>query len=135
MGESLLRISRARENLFKIMVDILESATPLDFANAGFFYSHSRMNGLQVTCFSCARVLDITSCADPHFAGLHSPTCQRTSPVIEPDHIPAAPGCLLALRFLPFGVAHTTILASSALLFGLTWDSKAHIFYAFLIVT
>jgi len=46
--ESLLRISRAKENLFKIMVDILDRATPYDFANAGFFYSHPRMNGLQV---------------------------------------------------------------------------------------
>ena len=85
----------------------------------------------QVTCFSCAQVLDITSCANSHFAGLHSSTCQRKS-VIRPDHVPT---CLLPLRHLPFGIANTVLLASSALLFGLTWDSRAHIYYAFLIVT
>ena len=46
--ENLLRISGVKEDLFKIMVDILNSATPHDFANAGFFYSHPRMTGLQV---------------------------------------------------------------------------------------
>ena len=46
--ENLLRISGVKEDLFKIMVDILDSATPHDFANAGFFYSHPRMTGLQV---------------------------------------------------------------------------------------
>ena len=46
-----VRESRAKENLWrkrKIMVDILDRATPQDFANAGFFYSHPRMTGLQV---------------------------------------------------------------------------------------
>ena len=45
------RESRPQENRLtkiKIMVEILDGASPHDFANVGFFYSHPRMTGLQV---------------------------------------------------------------------------------------
>lgn len=47
------RESRPQENRLtkiKIMVEILDGASPHDFANVGFFYSHPRMTGLQVHC-------------------------------------------------------------------------------------
>ena len=46
--------SKAKDNLLrnpkktKLMAEILEKSNPIDFANAGFFYSHPRMQGLQV---------------------------------------------------------------------------------------
>ena len=46
--------SKTKENLLrnpkktKLMAEILEKSNPIDFANAGFFYSHPRMQGLQV---------------------------------------------------------------------------------------
>ena len=53
--------SKAQENLLgnlkktKLMEEILQNATPLDFAKAGFFYSHPRMKGLQVGDTSLSR--------------------------------------------------------------------------------
>ena len=46
--------SKTKDNLLrnpertKLMAEILEKSNPIDFANAGFFYSHPRMQGLQV---------------------------------------------------------------------------------------
>ena len=46
--------SKAKENLLrnpektKLMAEILEKSNAIDFAKAGFFYSHPRMQGLQV---------------------------------------------------------------------------------------
>ena len=84
-----------------------------------------------MTCFSCGKVLNITQCADALFASFHFPSCQRAT-VIGPDQVQSG---LIPWKLLPFGIAQTALLASSCLLFTLTWESRAHIFYAFLIVT
>ena len=84
-----------------------------------------------MTCFSCTRVLNITNCADPGFAGIHFPNCQRETQISSGQE----PGDFIPLRLLPFGIAQATLLTSSFILFSLTWESRAHIFYAFLILT
>ena len=85
-----------------------------------------------MTCFSCAKVLNTEQCADPYFASLHNPSCKRAVLTTSAGQVP---NCLLSLRLLPFAIAQAALLACSILLFSLTWESRAHIFYAFLIVT
>ena len=85
----------------------------------------------QVTCFSCGRVLDSKDCANPHFASLHSSSCQRHSVLKnEPSQSPN-----LSLRQLPIGIAQVALLLATAANFQSTAESRAHNLYAFLIVT
>ena len=68
-----------------------------ELANEGLFFSHPRLNGLQVTCFSCGNVLTATSGGQQikteNF--VHLDSCCKLA---APDPPASAPAPLLAIR-------------------------------------